>query len=305
VAKFVSQGTPAGERAFIEFEETAARFKTFDDLGMRVKMQGQLRELLEARQGMFLFSSLPSLGLRSTMDVVLHSCDRFVRDFVALEEKNDRYRSVENIPLTTYNAAEGENPVAVLQRLLRTQPNVVVVRDIANLEIVNLLTEAAADKLVIASLRAKDCADVLMRILAMGVPPAMLAKAVTAVHSQRLVRKLCGACMEAYTPTTQILQQLGVPEGRVDVFYRPRQTKPDDGGERCSKCGGTGFVGRTAIFELLVVGDAVRKTLNAKPNLELLKVAARKDGMKSLQEEGILLVAKGVTSLPELMRVLK
>ena len=66
-----------------------------------------------------------------------------------------------------------------------------------------------------------------------------------------------------------------------------------------------GYYGRTAIFELLTVGDAVRAALVADPKLETLRQAARKDGMKSLQEEGVLLVAKGVTSLPELMRVLK
>jgi len=64
-------------------------------------------------------------------------------------------------------------------------------------------------------------------------------------------------------------------------------------------------LGRTAIFELLVVGPAVRKVLTSSPKLDLVRQAARKDGMKSLQEEGVLLVAKGVTSLPELMRVMK
>ena len=70
-------------------------------------------------------------------------------------------------------------------------------------------------------------------------------------------------------------------------------------------CGGIGYIGRTAIFELMVVGDEVRRTLASDPTPEAIRRAARKDGMKSLQEEGVLLVAKGVTSLPELMRVLK
>ncbi len=104
-----------------------------------------------------------------------------------------------------------------------------------------------------------------------------------------------------------MLQQLGIPEGRVQAFYRPPQPTGGRGETRdlCRVCGGIGYLGRTAIFELLVVGDAVRKVLAASPKLDLLRQAARKAGMKSLQEEGILLVAKGVTSLPELMRVLK
>ena len=120
-----------------------------------------------------------------------------------------------------------------------------------------------------------------------------------------MIRKLCDSCKEAYAPPPQILQQLGIPEGRVQAFYRPFQPNPQEPKEPCQVCGGIGYLGRTAIFELMVVGDAVRKVLADNPTPEVLRQAARKEGMKSLQEEGVLLVAKGVTSLPELMRVLK
>jgi type II secretory ATPase GspE/PulE/Tfp pilus assembly ATPase PilB-like protein len=127
-----------------------------------------------------------------------------------------------------------------------------------------------------------------------------------------LVRKLCDSCKEAYAPTPEILSQLGIPEGRVKAFYRPPQPLPptdarsrEPAKEPCRACSATGYLGRTAIFELLVVGDTVRKVLAKNPKIELLRQAARKDGMKSLQEEGALLVIKGTTSLPELIRVLK
>jgi len=133
------------------------------------------------------------------------------------------------------------------------------------------------------------------------VPPGEWAKAVTGVLNQRLVRKLCDHCKEAYAPTPQVLQQLGIPEGRIQAFYRPPQ-QPE---EVCPECGGIGYKGRTALFELLLVDDTVRKVLATSPKIDLLRQAARKAGMRSLQEEGVLLVAKGVTSLPELMRVMK
>jgi type II secretory ATPase GspE/PulE/Tfp pilus assembly ATPase PilB-like protein len=123
----------------------------------------------------------------------------------------------------------------------------------------------------------------------------------TGALGQRLVRKLCDACKEAYAPTPEVLKQLGLPAGRVQAFYRPPQQRE----EVCKECGGIGYVGRTAIFELLVVGDTVRKALASRAKPDVLRQAARKDGSRSLQEEGLLLVAKGVTSLPELMRVLK
>jgi type II secretory ATPase GspE/PulE/Tfp pilus assembly ATPase PilB-like protein len=301
-----TQGTPTGERAVVQFEEKKIRFKNLDELGMRPKMQEQIKELMALPKGFLLYSALPENGLRSSMAVILHGTDRFTREFVALEEENNRYAPVENVAVTTYSAAQGQTPADLLIKIFRMEPNVVVVRDLVNAQTVSMLCrEIVEDRLMIGSIRAKDCADAMLRVLAMDVPPLEFAKAVYGVLCQRLVRKLCESCKEAYQPAPQILQQLGIPEGRIPAFYRPRQPDPDNPKEICEKCNGIGYFGRTAIFELLTVGDNSRRILATNPKIDLLRQAARKDGMVSLQEEGILLVAKGVTSLPELMRVLK
>jgi len=284
-ATLTSQGTKTGERVLIQFEETAVHLNTPDELGMRPKMQEQLTEALNLESGM------------------LRQMDRLMREFAAVEAEDKRYTEVENVPVTTYNPAEGQSAADVLPKILRTEPNVVVCRDLPDAQTVSLLAEAVGDnRLVISTMRAKDCAEALARVLALGVPGEELAGAVRAVLCQRLIRKLCEKCKEAYMPPPQVLQQLGIPQGRIRAFYRPPQQQPE---EVCEECGGVGYYGRTGLFELLTVGDTVRKVLAGKPKLELLRSAARKDGMKSFQEEGILLVAKGTTSLPELMRVLK
>jgi type II secretory ATPase GspE/PulE/Tfp pilus assembly ATPase PilB-like protein len=308
-----AQGTATGERVVLQFLDKKIRIQTLEELGVRTKMQEQFKEVLGTHNGFVLFSAIPDGGLRTTMDVALRSCDRFTREFVAVEDEGDRYQEVENIPVTMYNGLEGMSPADELPKLLRTQPNVVIVRDLANAQTVSILCqEAAGDRLIIGAVRAADSAEALMRVLALGVPPAEFAKTVTAVVNQRLVRKLCDSCKEAYAPTPEILSQLGIPEGRVKAFYRPPQPLPptdarsrEPAKEPCRACSATGYLGRTAIFELLVVGDTVRKVLAKNPKIELLRQAARKDGMKSLQEEGALLVIKGTTSLPELIRVLK
>lgn len=306
LAVLTSQGTAAGERVVVQFEEKKVQFKTLDELGMRTKLQDQLKDALAAPKGFVLFSASPGAGLRSTMDVALHACDRFTREFSAVEEENSRYQPVENVPVTTYKAGEDPPLAEVLTKVFRTQPNVVVVRDLVDAQMIGMLCdEVAEDRLIISSIRAKECAEALLRVLVLGVPPADFAKAVIAVVNQRLVRKLCESCKEAYAPTPQVLQQLGIPEGRVQAFYRPPQPNPEEPKEPCQTCGAIGYRGRTAIFEFLVVGANVRKVLAASPKLDLVRQAARKDGMKSFQEEGVLLVARGVTSLPELMRVLK
>ena len=138
------------------------------------------------------------------------------------------------------------------------------------------------------------------------VPAAEFAPAAAGVVNQRMIRKLCEKCKEAYAPTPELLKQLGLPADRVQALYRPPEPVP---GQQppppCPDCLGLGYLGRTGIFELLVVNDAVRQALMKTPKLDMVRAAARKAGMRTLQEEGIVMVVKGVTSLPELMRVLK
>jgi type II secretory ATPase GspE/PulE/Tfp pilus assembly ATPase PilB-like protein len=306
-ATMASQGTPTGERVIVQFEEKKIPFKSIEELGMRSKMEEQLRSLLGAERGMVIFSAAPANGLRTSSNVFLLSTDRFTREFMAVEDEQNRYEDVENIPVTTYNSAEGQTPDDILLKIFRMMPNVLVVRDLVNGKTVEMLCEEIEEegRIIVSTVRARDCSEALLRVLALEAPPELFANSVTGVVCQRLIRKLCDECKEAYTPQPQVLQQLGIPEGRIQSFYRPKPPDPENPKEICKKCNGIGYFGRTAVFELLPVGENVRQVLIENPKLDFLRAAARKDGMKSLQEEGILMVAKGVTSLPELMRVLK
>ena len=307
--RFTSQGTETGERAVLLLEGKKLQFKTLEDIGMRAKMIEQLAELLRSKEGFIVLSSVPAGGLSTTFDLALMSTDRFIRNFVGVEEVGKRERDIENVPITTYDAAAGETPDTVLPKLIRTYPDVFVVRDLVNAETVSILCEQVRKehRLVLASVRAKEAVEALLRVLVLKVPPAEFAANVTAVLNVRLVPKLCEKCKEAYAPPPDVLQSLGLPPGKVSAFYRP-PTKPIDPkhpDKKCEACRGIGYVRRTAIFELLVVDDAMRQILGSTPKLDLLRSAARKARHRTLQEEGVLLVVRGVTSLPEVMRVLK
>jgi type II secretory ATPase GspE/PulE/Tfp pilus assembly ATPase PilB-like protein len=306
-AKISSQGTQTGERALLQFELVKRPKLELGDLGMRDKMREQLDELLE-KPGLIIFSSMPTGGLTTTIDQVLSHVDRFTRNFVELVDSGKPQADIENVHLTKYSAAAGETPATVLPKLLREYPDVVIVRDVADLETLTILCEQPAEnRLVITSTRAKEAVEALLRIMMLKIPPADFAPAVTAVLNVRLVRKLCEKCKEAYPPPAEVLKQLGIPAGRLEAIYRtPTQPinpkKPD---EVCDQCNGVGYLGRTGIFELLKVDDNIRKVLTTAPKLENLRLVARKLKHRGLQEEGLLLVAKGVTSIQELLRVLK
>ena len=299
---FSSQGTKSGERVVVQFEDKKGHFADLDELGMRSKMQKEVLELLNRERGFVLISAIPVGGLRSTTGVLLHKTDRFTREFMAVEDEAHPYEPIENIPVTVYKSSEDQTPATVLPRLFRFDPNVVVIRDLVDAKTIGLMCEEIREnRPFISTVRAKDCAEALLRVLALRVPPKLFAKGITAVLNQRLVRKLCDACKEAYAPTPQILQQLGIPPGRVQALYRPPQ-QPE---EVCKECNGIGYQGRTAVFELMVVDDSVRKLLATGGKLAEIRKSAQKAGMRKLQTEGIVLVAKGITSLHELMRVMK
>jgi type II secretory ATPase GspE/PulE/Tfp pilus assembly ATPase PilB-like protein len=309
--RLTTQGTQTGERAILQIEGKKLAFKTFEELGMRQKMNDQLVELLERKAGFFAFCSLPGGGLSTIMDVALGSVDRFTRNFIAVQDAASSEREILNVPINTYNGAEGETPATVLPKLIRTYPDVIVVRELVNLETLQILVEQAGseeqERLVVTSLRAKDAIEALVRLLQFKVSPIALAPVMIGVLNIRLVRKLCETCREAYPPPPEVLKQMGVPEGRIESFFRPPTVPIDPKHPEvvCELCQGIGYLGRTAIFELLTIDDGTREVLGTHPKLELLRSAARKGGHRTLQDEGLLLVARGVTSLQELLRVLK
>jgi type II secretory ATPase GspE/PulE/Tfp pilus assembly ATPase PilB-like protein len=301
-----SQGVPTGERVVLQllggFQQT---FKKFDDLGMRSKLAEQWGALMATDKGILVIASVPEGGCTTLTDVSVLEADRLLRDFVSIEEVHHREREMENIDVTTYDASKGESAATVLPSLIRKYPNVYVFRDLSDTEAAKLLINEVRDeeRLLITNVHAKSAPEALLRMLQLKVPHKEFATLVTAVMCTRLIRKLCDACKVGYAPTPDLLKKLGIPAGKIEALYR--SPKPEEVEKPCKECGALGFKGRTAIFELLEVDSKMREVLLKKPELDLARKVARAAGMRPFQEEGLLLVAKGVTSLAELQRVLK
>lgn len=306
VLPVVSQGVKTGERVIVDLMGgQRASFRTYESLGMRKKLAEQWADQLARDKGFVIISGLPEGGITTTTDVSIMETDRLLRDFVAIEEEKQREREIENIEVTTYSAERGETPATILPALARKYPNVYVCRDLVDANTAKMLLAEVADegRMVITTVQAKDAPESLLRMLQKQVPQREFAKNVTAVLCVRLIRKLCDECRVAYEPTPDLAKKLGLPEGKVEALFRT--PKPEEIDKPCKKCAGIGYFGRTGLFELLEVDDAIRQLLIKEPKLELIRKAAKLAGMRSFQEEGVLLIAKGVTSLAELQRVLK
>jgi type II secretory ATPase GspE/PulE/Tfp pilus assembly ATPase PilB-like protein len=303
-----SQGVTGGERVIVSRLNEKAKPHTYDALGIREALKDQWSEIMSRDRGLVIFSAMPSGGLTTLTNASLEETDRLMRDFFAIEEVNHREHEIQNVAVHTYDASKGETPATIIPKLVRLYPNVYVCRDLVDVDSATMLmNEIADDRLVITTIPAREAAEALLRVLQMKLPQKQFASVVTAVLYQRLIRKLCPDCKVGYQPPPDVLKKLGIPPGKVQQLFRPPKPEERENEKQpvCQTCQGIGYLGRTGIFELLVVTDQMREILAKQPNIELLRKAARADNQRSLQEEGILLVAKGVTSLPELMRVLK
>jgi general secretion pathway protein E len=189
-----------------------------------------------------------------------------------------------------------------LRSILRQDPDVIMVGEIRDEETAQIACRAAnTGHNLLSTVHANDSITALFRLLDLGIEPFLFASSISGILAQRLARRLCPKCKEAYKPKAEFLKQANLPVDRIEKFYRP----PGKPKKECTACGGLGYRGRVGVFEFLEINDRLRDMIREKAPLSQLKSEARKNGMLYLQEEGLRLVVKGVTSIEELMRVVK
>jgi type IV pilus assembly protein PilB len=198
------------------------------------------------------------------------------------------------------NLRAGLTFATALRSILRSDPDIVMVGEIRDVETAKISIEAAlTGHFVLSSLHTNDAPGALTRLNEMGVEPFLTGAAVTAVFAQRLARQLCMSCREEYTPSEEELVNGHVPE---EVAGRPGLTFHRKVG--CNRCGQTGYRGRTGIFQMLEMSEALETLASQKASRDEIEREAFRGGMRSLWDDGVEKVALGITSLEELGRVL-
>ncbi|MEK7089725.1 MAG: GspE/PulE family protein, partial [Patescibacteria group bacterium] len=206
------------------------------------------------------------------------------------------------------NVAAGITFASGLRSILRQDPNVIMVGEIRDAETANIAVQAAlTGHVVLSSLHTNDAPTAIPRFIDMGVPPFLVSAVLNTVIAQRLVRKIHVECIESYAPPTAFLgaikhelEQSGIAEESVKVpktFYR---------GRGCAACGHTGYLGRLGIYEVLNITEEVRKLIISSDfNLDTLRHLARSEGMSTMFEDGLRKVERGVTTIEEVLRVIR
>ena len=266
-----------------------------DKFGLSDKVLKKLREIIHRPYGMLIVCGPTGSGKTTTLYGAIGEIDVLSRNIVTIEDPIE-YR-LDNISQTAVNVAADLTFAKILRSVLRQDPDVILVGEIRDKETAEIAMQAAlTGHFVFTTLHANDTATTVTRLLDIGIDTTLIQSAVTAVLGQRLIRVLCQRCREAYKPTPEFLKSAGIPADKVTVFYKEKG---------CTACNGTGYRGRTGVHELMIFDKGIRELIVGQPSIQAIRTAARKAGMRTLQEAGLQKVIAGITSVNEVIRVTK
>jgi type IV pilus assembly protein PilB len=287
-----------GEIVVMRLLDKSKRPPTLTDLGLSDEMRQVFEELVHKPTGALLVTGPTGSGKSTTLYASLNAINRPEVNIITVEDPVE-YRLM-GLNQVQVNPRAGLTFSASLRSILRSDPDVVMVGEVRDVETAKMAIEAAlTGHFVLTTLHTNDAPSALTRLNEMGVEPFLTGSAVTAVLAQRLARKLCTHCCEMYMPSR---------EEMLDARFPPEQISAADGvalyrKRGCPRCNHTGYKGRIGIYQLMVMTETLSRLASQHASREDLERAALEGGMKTLWEDGLAKVTAGLTSLEELARV--
>lgn len=265
------------------------------ELGFLPQEQAGFQRLINSPDGMVLVTGPTGSGKTTTLYACLHQLNQAARKIITVEEPVEyQISGINQVPV---NAAIGMTFAAALRAMLRQAPNIVMVGEIRDRETAEIAINASlTGHLVFSTLHTNDAPSAVTRLIDIGAKPFLVAAALRASVAQRLIRRNCPHCRTGYAPGTGELRALNVPAASLAqaTFMQ---------GRGCDACHGTGFLGRIGIFEIFLVNDEIRSLICSRASGNRLRQRARRDGLRTMREDGIRKVLAGHTTIAEVMSV--
>jgi general secretion pathway protein E/type IV pilus assembly protein PilB len=263
------------------------------ELGFLSDDQATIEHILGLPDGIFLVTGPTGSGKSTTLYACLHQINKPDRKIITVEDPVEyQLNGVNQVPV---NESIGMTFAAALRAMLRQAPNIIMVGEIRDVETANIAINASlTGHLVFSTLHTNDAPSAVTRLVDIGVKQFLVASSVRAILAQRLVRRICANCSETYEPTDIEIRALNLrPEQLAEAKFRK--------GAGCEKCRGTGYKGRMGIFEICVLDDEIRRMINEKMSVSLIRQRARDLGMRTLREDGLRKVLGGMTTPDEVI----
>lgn len=279
-----------GERIVLRILDRGNVLLGMEAIGMPAEIQQELHRLIHLSEGIVLVTGPTGSGKTTTLYSALSQRNSDDVNIMTVEDPVEyNLAGIAQIgvrPQIHLTFARG------LRHILRQDPDVVMIGEIRDQETAEIAIQAAlTGHLVLSTLHTNDAPSAITRLVDMEIEPYLLSSTIVGVLAQRLVRRICPDCREAYAPSEAESRSLGIP---LDALYR---------GRGCPSCFGCGYKGRQGIYELLTVNHLIKQQIVRSPDAVALRRLAISQGMKSLFQHGLQLIRDGVTTLSEVLRV--
>jgi type IV pilus assembly protein PilB len=283
--------TVFGENVVLRLLDKRAMLPNLTELGFSKENLETFVHMISRPFGIMLVTGPTGSGKTTTLYSALSKINTEDKNIVTIEDPVEYV--LPRVRQTQVNVKAGISFANGLRGFLRQDPDVMMVGEIRDRETVEVAIQASlTGHLVFSTLHTNDAPTALTRLIDMGIEPFLISSTVIGILAQRLVRVNCPKCRESYAPPAAVLQSVGLPEDT-------KLTRS----KGCGKCNQSGFVGRLAIFELMTMTDEIKVLVDNRRSALDIRKKAIEQGMKTLRQDGLEKVMKGVTTLEEVLRV--
>ncbi len=282
--------TVFGEKMVMRVLDQASSAVGLERIGLLEEDRGLLDGIISRPYGMMLVTGPTGSGKSTTLYSVLERINEPESNLITVEDPVEYM--IPGINQVQINEKAGLTFADALRSILRQDPDKIMVGEIRDTETAQLAVRAAlTGHLVLSTLHTNDAPSAVIRLNDMGVAPFLISSSVIGVIAQRLVRKLCPACKEAFEPGPNVCREYQIPEG--SRIYKA---------VGCEQCRWSGYKGRTAVFQMMTINDEIRRLIAEEAQAREIEGAALRNGMRSLRDAGLLKVLEGVSSMEEVLQ---
>jgi len=291
--RVATSNTIYGEMVVLRILDKTFAFLPLAEIGFLPQTLGRYLQMVKTPFGMILISGPTGSGKTTTQYATVNQLDATGRNILTIEDPVE-YRFA-NINQMQVKAAAGLTFASGLRASMRLDPDVILVGEIRDAETAQIATQASlTGHLVLSSVHANDTVSVIFRMIDLGVEPFLLTSAVIGIVAQRMVRCICPYCSQPteVSPDEQMAYEQELGEKQSEFLV----------GAGCNFCANTGYLGRTGIFEVMVMSESIRRMVLSGAGSDEIRAQAHKEGMVSLWHDGMLKVKAGITTPYEVVR---
>jgi type IV pilus assembly protein PilB len=282
-----------GEAVVMRILDKGALVMDLDRLGMEQDERERFQAAVRATHGAVLVTGPTGSGKTTTLYAALMEVNTPDRTLITVEDPVEY--ELQGVKQVQVNAKAGVTFPHGLRSMVRADPDVIMVGEVRDRETAQIAIEAAlTGHLVLTTLHTNDAPLATARMIEMGIEPFLIASGIECVVAQRLVRRLCD-CATSIKLSKDVLAENGLEVARGFTAHEP---------VGCVRCGQTGFRGRIGLYEVMLVSESIRRLILDHASADELRVVAREEGMRTLREDGVEKIRRGVTSVSEVLRVL-